>query len=83
MPTSGFREELTIVDTVFSALVVKLSIIKLNSSSVMSSRIHGPRYTGGTFKSPCDELVTAKRVDPEAVFGEVGSVIAVVECEGV
>lgn len=40
--------ELTKVDMVFSILVVRLSMMIDNSSSVMSSRMHGPRYVGGT-----------------------------------
>jgi hypothetical protein len=63
----------TKVDIVFSALVVKLSIIKVNSSSVISSRIHGPRNDGGlvTCGTCWDEVVTANRAEPN--FGEVGS----------
>lgn len=56
----------------FSALVAKLSMIKVNSSSVISSRIHGPRYDGGLVicGTCCEEVVTANRADP--IFGEVG-----------
>lgn len=41
------RLGLTKVDMVFSILVVRLSMMMDNSSSVMSSRIDGPRYDGG------------------------------------
>jgi hypothetical protein len=41
-------EKRTKVDIEFSALVVRLSMIIVNSSSVISSRIAGPRKAGGT-----------------------------------
>lgn len=41
------NDKLTKLDMLFSILVVKLSMINPNSSSVISSRTAGPRYAGG------------------------------------
>lgn len=60
--------QLTMVDKAFSTLVVRLSMIKVNSSSVISSCIAGPRNKGGLERL----TIIALLEDPELARGVAG-----------